>query len=266
MDHVEVVGACRQLGHHLQVQVRRHVGHLVGVEALAQRLLEGLQPSRGRGGLRREEGDVVPLVRPARRTVSRRRAPSRRRHRGALPRRAAPPARCVGGVRHRSRSPSRSRAPTVRCAVRDPPRSSRASPSCLVLHVVLHVALHVDGARATACFPSPATPRPPRGPAPEVRTGDAAGGSHARRRRWLFGAARSAVVGDEAALLQDPADQPPTGDPDVLVTLNGVATRIRDAASTAAASVTTRCSSSVTRASRSRARSSAASPPAGCPS
>src|SRR5687768_10388225 len=90
----------------------------------------------------------------------------------------------------------------------------RASPSPFtVLVSIVTQSLHLDGARATACFPSPATPRPP-GRAPELRTGGAAGGSRARRRRRLFGAARPAVVGDEAALLQDPADQPPAGDPD----------------------------------------------------
>src|SRR5918994_6893944 len=93
----------------------------------------------------------------------------------------------------------------------------RASPSPFtVLVSIVTKFLHLDGARATDCLLLRQPPGP-RGRAPEVRTGGAAGGSRARRRRQLFGAARSAVVGDEAALLQDPADQPPTGDPDVLV-------------------------------------------------
>src|SRR5829696_8831269 len=63
-------------------------------------------------------------------------------------------------------------------------------------------------------------PRPGRGGAgacPLVVTDDAAGSKHARRRRQLSGASGIAVVLDQAALLEDPADQPPAGEPDVLV-------------------------------------------------
>src|SRR5690349_10730309 len=97
----------------------------------------------------------------------------------------------------------------------------RLYPTPLTAHVSIPVtaictAPLVCGARATASPSSSARPAPAR--PVQVRTGGAvAGGLVARRRRWLSGAGRLAVVLDETGLLKDPADQPSAGDPDVLV-------------------------------------------------
>ena len=60
VDDVELVAAAVDVGQHPQVQVRAHLGHLLGVHPLAQRRLdEGLQPGRRVRATGGEQCDVV---------------------------------------------------------------------------------------------------------------------------------------------------------------------------------------------------------------